>query len=359
MAKSVERDPDETTEEQDATSAAVLERQRALARHRSPNYPFISLERAIEQTRAIYGTDRLRDIPLRVACQRWEFKLGGSQADQTVAALKAFGMIEVTGSRGERNLRISERAYRILAGARDAMEQIKQAAIAPAIYSELWKTFGVNGRLPENDVIRNYLLFDRENGRFNSEAVETLIVRFRETISFARLDSSDKIAVVGSQNVKPLAIGDYVQWESAGVAQFTEPRRVTGKSDDGAFVFVDGQPCGLPTGEIHSVNEIIAAGKKIPVNAFIQPPAPSGPSGPTGPTGPSGPSDVFPPTNPNYRPPSSDTKQFSLTTDTGDVMVRWPAVLSEEDFKTIDGWLDGIKKKISRSVKSAADDTSN
>jgi hypothetical protein len=41
-----------------------------------------------------------------------------------------------------------------------------------------------------------------------------------------------------------------------------------------------------------------------------------------------------------------------LTVDTGEVVVRWPESLSDEDYETIDGWLEGLKKKIKRSVKS-------
>jgi hypothetical protein len=46
-----------------------------------------------------------------------------------------------------------------------------------------------------------------------------------------------------------------------------------------------------------------------------------------------------------------DARRYALTTDTGDVVVSWPANLSAEDFETICGWIDGIKKKIERSVK--------
>jgi hypothetical protein len=161
-------------------------------RPRSPNFPFINLERAIDQARAIYGADRRRDLPLAVACQRWGYKLGGSQSDQTVGALKAFGLIEVTGVGDGRNIRISDASYRILVGALDADKYLQEAALSPAIYRELWNKYKDDG-IPENDVLRHYLLFERENVKFNTESVDIFIARFRETISFAKLDSSDKI----------------------------------------------------------------------------------------------------------------------------------------------------------------------
>lgn len=45
-------------------------------------------------------------------------------------------------------------------------------------------------------------------------------------------------------------VGDYVQWEPKGILQFTEPKRITRISEDGAFAFVADSPTGLPVGEL-------------------------------------------------------------------------------------------------------------
>lgn len=45
-------------------------------------------------------------------------------------------------------------------------------------------------------------------------------------------------------------MGDYIQWESGGVLQFVEPKRVTGLSDDASHVFVEGSATGLPMSEV-------------------------------------------------------------------------------------------------------------
>jgi len=162
-------------------------------RHRSPNYPFIGLEKAIERTRQIYEADRRHEVPVKVVSEkRWEYKAGSSQGDQTIAALRAYGLIEVSGIGDKRMIQISDRAYRIIAGAQDAPQRIKDAALSPAIHSELWQKYGAIG-LPSDDTIRNYLLFERESGRFNEDVVDGVIGRFKDTISFAKLDSSDKI----------------------------------------------------------------------------------------------------------------------------------------------------------------------
>ena len=186
-----------------AGSAADFSASAAKAkRHRSPNYPFVNLERAIERARQIYLADRRHDVPVKVVIEkRWEYKPGSSQGDQTVGALRAFGLIEISGIGDKRMIRISEHAYRILAGAQDASERIKDAALSPQIHAELWQKYGSSG-LPSDDTIRNYLVFEREAGRFNEDVVGGVIDRFKESISFAKLDSSDKIraAVLGGLN---------------------------------------------------------------------------------------------------------------------------------------------------------------
>jgi hypothetical protein len=193
-------DPDEPpTKEEEERSAAVTARQVARARHRSPNYPFINLERAIERAKQIYEPDKRHDVPIAVASKnRWDYKYPGSQCDQTVAALKAYGLVDVNGVGDGRTIRISDRAYRILAGAQDAPERIKDAALAPVIHAELWQKYSSQG-IPANDLIRHYLLFDRENGTFNDDVVDGVIERFKDTISFAKLIEGDKIGEVDVQ----------------------------------------------------------------------------------------------------------------------------------------------------------------
>lgn len=68
-----------------------------------------------------------------------------------------------------------------------------------------------------------------------------------------------------------------------------------------------------------------------------------------------------PPTNPNYKPlkPSVVAIQDTYTTKAGEMIVRWPDDLSQEEYEDIEGWLEMIKKKIRRSVKNAVRESSN
>ena len=68
-----------------------------LPKHRSPNYPLIGLEKALERARTIQDQARNHFAPINVVYQLWKYKTG--LGDQTLAALKAFGLVEIKGEK--------------------------------------------------------------------------------------------------------------------------------------------------------------------------------------------------------------------------------------------------------------------
>jgi hypothetical protein len=63
----------------------------------------------------------------------------------------------------------------------------------------------------------------------------------------------------------------------------------------------------------------------------------------------------LPPINPLYVGPNA-LRQDVFTTDTGEIIVRWPSSLTEEDYAFIDVWFDMLKRKMKRAVKAPASD---
>jgi len=51
-----------------------------------------------------------------------------------------------------------------------------------------------------------------------------------------------------------VSVGDYVQWVSNGVEQFTSPRKVVGIFPDGTHVQVFGSNTGIPMTELNVVD---------------------------------------------------------------------------------------------------------
>jgi len=161
-------------------------------RVRSPNHPVVDLKTAIERAAVLHGDYKKHAVLIGRAQQRWKYKPGSSVADQTVAALRAYGLLRVTGTGKQRKVAITDAADRIIGNAPDRDKLIREAALAPPIHGELWEKYGQD-ELPHDDVIREYLRWEREGKGFNEDVVGGVVARFKSTIAFAKLDSSDII----------------------------------------------------------------------------------------------------------------------------------------------------------------------
>ena len=161
-------------------------------RKRSPNYPVLNLEDAIARTKVLYDEDATHYMPIHLAHERWKYKPFGSIADQTTAALRAYGLLDVDGEAKKRRVRVSDSGERVIRSAPNRDVLIREAALRPAIHRELWEKFAQSG-LPSDGLIRSYLEWERPAGTFNKDVVDDVIKRFRETIEFANLKTGDII----------------------------------------------------------------------------------------------------------------------------------------------------------------------
>jgi len=167
---------------------------------------------------------------------------------------------------------------------------------------------------------------------FNPNTADVVIKEYKDTIAFAKPDSSATVPLAGgdlnaeeeevggdSKSVYVPKIGDYVQWEPKGVLQFREPKRVTSLSADGKFAFVDGNGTGLPS------SELTLHDKPVITDMVTLPPITI----------------------------SMRQDIFSLTE--GTATIQWPTPLSEESIQDLKDWLKLVERKIARSVAEPTD----
>jgi hypothetical protein len=157
-----------------------------IPKRRSPNYPAIGLEKALERAQTLQEHARHHFMPVTVAHSLWNYKKGAG--DQIVAALRSFGLLEVQGEKESRQVRITKEAQRILGNAPDREGLLKAAALKPDLHKEIWEKY--EGDLPADAIIREYLRWERN---FNEDFVDSFIAQFRGTIAYAKLTLSDKI----------------------------------------------------------------------------------------------------------------------------------------------------------------------
>jgi hypothetical protein len=163
-------------------------------RPRSPSYPGIGLEEALERARTLYQHQRNHAANVDVVLQHWGYKPKSGAGGVVLAALKKFGLLVDEGSGDARSARLTDLALDILldaredSGARD--EAIRRAALSPSIHRELLEEN--DGILPPSDA---GLLFHltRERG-FTDAAARELIRELRGTLAFAKLPSGDAVS---------------------------------------------------------------------------------------------------------------------------------------------------------------------
>lgn len=286
-------------------------------RHRSPAYPFISLPKAIERAQAFYDREKRHPAPVGSALKAWKFAEKSSGGQQTVAALKQYGLMVDDGSGANRRVKLTDRAFGILLDevkdSPDRAKAIREAALSPKLFAEMAARW--DGDLPSDDTIRTFL---RRDKGFNDDVLSAVIRAFKETLAFANVGKYDKIDDEQDDQIDKPAVGDFVQWESQGAFQFTVPKRLVGFSDDGAYAFIEGETTGVPMEQLTKVEP-----PKVP------PPAPPPGFG----------SQV-------KSQPGVSREVFSI--DGGEAVLQWPDAIDKASVQELDEWLKLVIRKLKR-----------
>ncbi len=146
---------------------------------RSPNYPKLNLEEAVEQTRRVYQAEHMHVADKVAVAQDLGYKgLNGSSA-RFITALKHYGLLEEP----ERDrVRVSDDAMTVLELPKDDPERaeaLRRAAIRPQVFADLQEHY--EGDPPNSDVsIRHYLL----RKKFLPQAADEVIRLYRANLQF-------------------------------------------------------------------------------------------------------------------------------------------------------------------------------
>lgn len=153
---------------------------------RSPSFPFISLPEALERARAFFDREHRHETEPEVAVRHWGYSPRSSGGNQTLAALRAFGLLEMVG---EGKVRLTERAVRILLDEREESPEreqlLRQAALSPALHARIWERY--KGVLPSDATLRLYLVADEG---FNERSVDEFIAELKETLAHAGIETA-------------------------------------------------------------------------------------------------------------------------------------------------------------------------
>jgi hypothetical protein len=183
-------------------------------KHRSPSYPAIDLQKALERTQQLVAVAGRHAVPLSAALSAWGYSEKSSGGQLTAAAIKKFGLAADEGQHGARQLQLTQLGQELVFYDSDrdsAMwtQRAQEAALKPTIHQELWTKY--DGQLPDDSVIRPYLVLERG---FSDGAAKEVLRVLRSSVIFAKMNpgssagsmSPDKQDVEQNEIVTPAII---------------------------------------------------------------------------------------------------------------------------------------------------------
>lgn len=166
----------------------MVEDRPRVRRKRSPSYPYISLEQAIDLIRVLHKQEGYSYTPAYTALEHLNYSPTSSSGARVLATLFQFGLLDETGSRNEKRVRLSDTSMTIMEAPDEQtrVAAIQEAALNPEIHKEVWKFWNLDSNpLPPDSTMRFKLL--KEFG-FHKNAVDGFIEQFKNTYFFAQLD---------------------------------------------------------------------------------------------------------------------------------------------------------------------------
>ena len=154
-----------------------------MERVRSPNYPSVSLPKAIELVGRIHAHNRTNSIDREAAVKDMGYTSLSGRSAKLLATLAQFDLVERAGKGG---VRVSRRAVDILHPVDDVSRKaaLAEAGLAPSLFQQLAARFPDG--VPSENSIRSYLT--REN--FADAALGPAITSFLETYSYLRQEGA-------------------------------------------------------------------------------------------------------------------------------------------------------------------------
>jgi hypothetical protein len=155
-------------------------------RDRSPSFPSIALKDAVDRLVAFEKYFGRHTAPVDKAGAAWNLKT----ADQTIAALRYFGLLAYVGRPGDRQVAISEDGRNYLRAHQASVKQeiLKRAALRPKEIRRFWEIWGVDR--PPDLICADELVLKNS---FSERGAAIFLKVYDATIAFAGLVDSDKI----------------------------------------------------------------------------------------------------------------------------------------------------------------------
>ncbi len=176
-----------------AKGAAAAEK-----RERSPNFPAIAFDAALENTKKLWMQAKKYPLSVELALKHMGYTNNG-RSFRVLSALRKYGLVVPEG----KEIRVSDDANAIFIypeGSEERESRIKRLAMQPAIFRQVLQKFP--GELPADDHLAAKLQHDME---FTASAAEELIKVLRHSMRTAGVDRGESGADSAMEVIAPEA----------------------------------------------------------------------------------------------------------------------------------------------------------
>lgn len=164
-----------------------------MGKDRSPTYPQLSIDQALERARQIYEHARIHAVPPIEVHKAWGYSSPNGPGLVAISTLKEFALLDDNGRGADRTLQLSKLAIKILRDEQevsvDRNNAIREAASNPKIYKQLLEKYN-NELPPGKGVIETEL---KINLGFSDKAAPKVVEKLRDTLAYC--ESLDHVSV--------------------------------------------------------------------------------------------------------------------------------------------------------------------
>lgn len=159
-----------------------------MSKKRSPNYPYIDLEKAVDLARSFFDAYQKNDAAVELTAKHWGFNGLNGSALKTIAAMDAYGLIDK--DKKNKRIKLSDSAIKLSLGGTPENERtniLKQCALGPKLFDSLYNKYDFP-LPPEQSLVYDLVT----NEGFSSEDAASVAVKnFLNTLSYAGIQESD------------------------------------------------------------------------------------------------------------------------------------------------------------------------
>lgn len=155
-----------------------------MAKGRSPNYPQMPLEEALERVQKVYNAEHTHTADKEVVAKVLGYSSLNGASIGAIGTLRRYGLLEDEGD----GLKVSDDAVTVLElpkGDSERSAALKRLAFMPNLFAEIKETFG--DTLPSDVNLRHYLI----KKKFLPKAADEAIRTYRANLEFVAGESKE------------------------------------------------------------------------------------------------------------------------------------------------------------------------